>query len=623
MFLVLLETSGNQNYIFSTNKLKENIGASELTYQAGTKWVLNAVAEVNGTNYLSLWTNEGSGQLRSKLLDSKLNPAIEESDVKVEVIIAVSGKALLLAKEEKDARTIIRQVTQQALVEAPGLDICGVSHQFDWKQPKSLSQAIRLIYQKSELVRSQKPSTIQRFLRLPVIEDCATSGLPAARLDKDNKAISLVSHVKRQLNLDGFQRIESLLRKEYPDLNFSQSIKVLNEEFNLNREKNLLADLSENKSTSTNNSDRAIEWLAVIHADGNGLGEIFLNFDRHLEALIKTTNTNIEETEFNRFYVNNLRQFSLDLDGCTERAFLSALEVFQPKKNKLLPIVPLILGGDDLTVVCDGKLALPFTEAFLKAFERETANQTTENTIIPQIAQLALQASRLSACGGIAVIKPHFPFSIAYELAEALTKSAKKVKEIVTIADTTVQQQSNNKKKIPYPCSALDFHIVYDSSGVELNQIRRKLEIDEGKTKLYCRPYIVTPKDDLQPAQRKEWVELHHWELLTKWVKVLGAKDEKTNRRKLPNNQIRQLRSGLFLGRELADARYQLIRERYMQKGIKELEGSEASLFVIEPKEKEIDRSSQETTETYITGLLDAIKAADFLGQGAEINGKK
>lgn len=610
MFLVLLETSGNQNYIFSTNKLKENIGASELTYQAGTKWVLNAVAEVNGINYLSLWTNEGSRQLRRKLLDPQLNPAIEGLNLKVEVIIAVSGKALLLAKKEEDARTIIRKVTKQAIEEAPGMDICGVYHKFNWKEDKSLGEAIRRIYQKFALVRSQKPSTIQRFPRFPVIEDCATSGLPAARLGTDGKAISIVSHVKRKSNSDGFKRIESLLKREYPDLDFPKSIKVLNEEFSLDPDEDSLDGALETESTRTSiNSDRKRDWLAVIHADGNGLGEIFLNFDRHLE-LIQSKN-NIDEKEFNRFYVNNLRQFSLDLDGCTERAFLSALKVFQPEKNKLLPIVPLILGGDDLTVVCDGKLALPFTEAFLKAFERETANRTTENAIIPQIAGLALQANRLSACGGIAVIKPHFPFSIAYELAEALTKSAKKVKEIVTIADTTEQQQSNGKKIVPYPCSALDFHIVYDSSGVELKQIRRKLEIDEGTTKLYCRPYIVTPEAELQQVRGEEWIRLHRWELLTKWVNVLRAKDEETARRKLPNHQIHQLRAALFLGKELADARYKLIRERYSKQGIKELEGIEASLF------------SREPGEIYITGLLDALEAADFLGQGEEINGKK
>ena len=41
---------------------------------------------------------------------------------------------------------------------------------------------------------------------------------------------------------------------------------------------------------------------------------------------------------------------ALALDRCTEQAFCTALGVLKPRgRREVLPIVPLVLGGDDLT----------------------------------------------------------------------------------------------------------------------------------------------------------------------------------------------------------------------------------------------------------------------------------
>ncbi len=576
MFLVLIETSGNQNYIFSTNKLKENIGASELTYQAGTKWVLEAVEQISQSKWS--WEKKLT-LLRDKLLDATLNKPIETGNhVKVEVILATSGKALLLTQNKEDAQTIIRYVTKKALNEAPGLDIGGVIQKIDWEND-SLGEINRKIHQKFESVRSQKPALDLRFLRLPIIAQCSTSGLPASNLDEDKQGKSVlrsaVSNSKRKYSQAGFQRIARLLNQKNSRSKFVRSVRLLDEEL---------------RKETNKNQPRRLEWLSVIHADGNGLGSIFIKFDQHIN------DSSLSVSQANRHYVEQLKKFSIALDICTENAFLSALEVFKTEKQGLLPIVPLILGGDDLTVLCDGKYALNFTEKFLRAFEKETSSLQHLNGIIPQLATKALNASRLSACAGVTIHKPHFPFSVAYELAEELMQSAKQVKKKVVLV--------GNQE--PYPCSALDFHVLYDSSDISLKNIRDKLKIQD--TKLHNRPYVVTPETDLQGINGCEWANFHRWEQLKEKVKILLAKNDE-GRRNLPNSQMHDLRAALFLGNEVADARYGLIRERYRHEGIVKIAGSEDSLFQKEPD-----------SEIHTTALLDIIDAAYFMTQGGETN---
>lgn len=612
MYLVLIETSGNQNYIFSTNKLKENIGASELTYRAGTQWVIEAVDQVRGASeqihQVGRWVEEAideakrtltSHEIRSKLLDTDVwNRPIESSGVKVEVVIATSGKALLLTKDRDVAKAIIRYVTHKATRYAPGLDISGAISKFDWQntwtskeEAQGIARSNKQVHHEFELLRSQKPSPLSRFLQLPVVDQCATSGLPAAQVDSiDNKVISQVANSKGKISEQGFNRIKRLLEDNQSSIRLFNSVNGLQKQF-----------------------EEELDWLAVIHADGNGLGEIFLNFWKYAKG--------------DRDYINKYRSFSIALDICTEQAFLKALTAIPPiqqTKNKkqldktsAIPLVPLILGGDDLTVICAGRYALPFVHKFLQEFEwwtsKEIPNEMTDlrnhKKVIPEIAELALSVKRLSSCAGIAIVKSHFPTSVAYDLSEKLMKSAKKVKERVFTPDET-----DNQKPIPYPCSALDFHVLYDSSDVDLDKIRSKLKPKENGDKVYLfnRPYIVTSQADLKSAPKgTKWAEFHRWEILKENVEILLTENEE-GRRRLPNSQMHDLRAGLFLGKQAADARYRLIRDRYIsdnpqEKDIRVFEGDPGSLFQKEPE-----------SGIYMTRLLDAIDGADFLGIGEQ-----
>jgi hypothetical protein len=222
--------------------------------------------------------------------------------------------------------------------------------------------------------------------------------------------------------------------------------------------------------------------------------------------------------------------------------------------------VPIVLGGDDMTVVMDGRYAVQFTINFLGKFEELTANDETIRAIV---------GGAVTACAGVAVVKPHFPFFAAYTLAEELIRSAK-----------TYAKGINADK----PSSAFDFHILYDASGTDLECIREALSVDGGVTELVARPYLVRDDGPRTVAA------------LTARMNAIQARND-DNRRAIPNSQLHDLRAALFLGREAAEARLNLIRPRY-ENELKRLLADDAMFW----KDGDVHR----------TALLDAIDLVEF-----------
>lgn len=125
--------------------------------------------------------------------------------------------------------------------------------------------------------------------------------------------------------------------------------------------------------------------VAVIHIDGNKLGQIVPKLG------------------------NQLSSFSEKLDIATKKAFNDA------KQNKR--VRDIILGGDDVTLICDANDALLFTKEYLENFEKESKN-------IGELKKLKIDG--LTACAGIAFINEKYPFHYAVDLAEVLCIEAKK-----------------------------------------------------------------------------------------------------------------------------------------------------------------------------------------------------
>jgi len=394
---ILFDTMSIQQYVFGSNKLKDNLGAS---------YIIEHIYD-----YLIDKTKIG-------------NPLLSIGYVG-------GGNALFFTDRVKTAKEIIKDYTTFLIHDYPGVSIAvAIKENFDIE---SYSNNIKELFQ---LLAENKG----RFAPINIIpshgitDTCRFSSLSVEQIDKFNKLISSSTATKRNF--------EQKARKEEKAL-------LVDTIFNNYSFPDEFEHLGQKKYEDSH--------ISVVHIDGNGFGEVF----RNLKDIEKTKN------------------LSLKVKGAVINAFIDTLKLYVKSKDdfknilnvktfgEILPIRPIVLGGDDVTFVCHGKLGIWFAEQFMENFNN--------NTFIDHDGK----EQKFSSCAGIAIVKAKYPFYRAYQLAEELCASAKSARK--KYMDTQQTGDGGNW---------IDFQLAYSGLGNTLEEVRKLQFFNvKGNKPLYNRPY--------------------------------------------------------------------------------------------------------------------------------------
>lgn len=459
--LVMLQTNSNQPFIFSSPRLREQIGASfEITLLS--RWVKEAAFDMKlpsmstseeGMKALpyTFWVSDSSGKVIIRFTETDGDP-------------------------KELAKRLIREVTLRALTEAPGLDVMGVfieatSNTVDADDLQKLDRVFL------EYSLNRHPAAA-RFPQFPFLERGSESALPASASLCDLKLIlepmeqnsfdessplSLPSRVKRAFARTSRQQQVGDVKQR-----LEKQGKKLEQEPQLDPTK--LAATFQDGEESENAGDM-LSSVGVVHIDGNGVGAIMRDLgDAHRHA--KETGVCTTATEVKTMPDDDLQSFIMTvnkhLDNVVKDAIaLSWHEIQELTPKTTVPIVPVLVGGDDVTVYTDGRYAILFAEAYIRHYERLTG----KDELLEQLAVVAgaKKAGPLTASAGVAIVGRNFPFHIAYDLAEGLVSRGKKL----------------GKKKETVPCSTIDFHILRDATVLDPDDT-----LDEYKGRAQ-RPFLI------------------------------------------------------------------------------------------------------------------------------------
>lgn len=397
--LTLLECSGIQDYVFSSNNLAVNIGASENIYSVTDKWMFNALI---GPHNLVMTANGCDF--------AEAGSIFQRDDLNAEVVYFGGGNALIIFNEMAQTKIFAKALSECVLLNAPMLKL-HIAHE-EFTPGESIAKVFeeRLIPKMMKAKKQERP--VSPMPGLAVTAQCVFTGQPAHYYEKVNpmEADRRYFSMEIKSKLAARPLAEERLHKLLPQVRGSQFDFVYNfEDFGT-------AGVS--------------SYIGVVHIDGNGMGRRFREYSAGYKDAANNGSWIRAERDFSEaikrvssgalgHVIDTLlktvgekdHSWRRDLPAGEEGLCVKAKPKQGEKGIRLLPVRPLVFGGDDLTLVADGRLGLAVAKAYLD-YCSMPGNELPDGK--PMYSR-----------AGIAITHAHFPFSRAYDVAESLLKSCK------------------------------------------------------------------------------------------------------------------------------------------------------------------------------------------------------
>lgn len=448
-----------QSYIFKSNAAKEIVGASELIEGIivnGLKDYRESLEESEKEKYMLDWMQDDAQAFLKA-----------GSPVQMQVLFVGGGNAYVLFRTREICKKVNRYLGKYLLKETYSLNLAIAviektdSYENDYKAINDRMREIKASMPLSQPVGALPFMTVDSITGYPITED------------KNGEYFCTEAYLKRKA-----------FPKDEDEKLFDKMV-------------------TEKGSDST---------LAVCHIDGNSMGN-----------RIKTEMKDVSDYEV---AIPKMRKLSQTISTIFNNMFENMTKYMDELSVNINPFADhkfyrkIVAAGDDITFVCNAKLALPAVEYFLKNLGEKG------------------EGDSFSACAGIAYFNSHFPFSDAYQVAEACCESAKKRAKCEVVAFRQQQKDSNREtnEKEPKIGNFLDFQICTNVRAADLVAYRdRHYTVDQKQ--FIARPYYVPLIHDEENLNSKN--EAYSIERLKKWMKIVNA---------MPRSKAKTLRDTIPTG---------------------------------------------------------------------------